>query len=89
MTEAQDIHISSAVVSVRPEAGAAVAARLAALPGTEVHRVAGSRIVIVMEGPSQRDLGARLAEIALMDHVLSANMVYEVVDSDGPEGDAP
>lgn len=82
-------HISSAVVSVRPEHGEAVAARLAALPRTEVHHVVAGRIVIVMEGPSARALGGRLAEIALMDHVLAANMVYEIVDSDGPEGGAP
>lgn len=86
MSEAPEVHISSAVVSVRPEASAAVAARLAELPDTEVHHVAGGKIVIVMEGPSQRALGARLAEISLMNHVMSANMVYEVVDTDGPEG---
>lgn len=88
MAEAGAVHISSAVVSVRPEASAAVAGRLAALPGTEVHHVAGSRIVIVMEGPSADALGARLAGIALMDQVLSASMVYEIVDTEDPENPA-
>ncbi len=83
-------HISSAVVSVRPEQAEAVAARLAALPDTEVHQVAAGKIVIVMEGPSTRALGERLTGIALMDHVLAANMVYEVVDShEAIDGDAP
>jgi nitrate reductase NapD len=84
--DAGTVHISSAVVSVRPEARDAVAARLAALPGTEVHAAEGGKIVIVMEGPSSDALGARLASIALMEGVLAAGMVYEVVDDGGPGG---
>ena len=81
MTEATgEHHISSAVVSVPPGQEAAVAEALVALPDTEVHHAAGGKIVIVMEGPSTGALGERLAGIALMDHVLSANMVYEVID---------
>lgn len=82
-------HISSAVVAARPEAAPALAERLAALPDTEVHAVSGGKIVLVLEGPSTGALGARLAEIACMDDVLSANMVYEVIDDGGSEGDAP
>lgn len=74
-------HISSAVVSVLPDFAGAVAERLGALPDTEVHHVQGGKIVIVMEGASTREIGGRLSEIALMDHVLSANLVYEVIDT--------
>lgn len=73
-------HISSAVVSVLPGHEAAVAEAVAALPDTEVHHAEDGKIVIVMEGASTGALGERLAGIALMDHVMSANMVYEVVD---------
>ena len=77
-------HVSSAVVSARVEHCTAVAARLNAIPGVQVDRVASGKIVIIIEGTSSGELGARLAEIALMDRVLSANMVYESVDFGEP-----
>lgn len=83
MTEAaREHHISSAVVSAIPRHAQAVAACLARLPDTEVHHVAGGKIVIVMEGPSGGVIGGRLAQIALMDHVLAANLVYEVIETE-------
>jgi nitrate reductase NapD len=69
--------ISSAIVTAFPDDAPAVAERIATLPGVEVHAVAGSRIIIVMEGRESGEIGARLAEIALMEGVLAANMVYE------------
>jgi periplasmic nitrate reductase NapD len=80
---AREHHISSAVVSAIPQHAQAVAAALAGLPDTEVHNIAGGKIVIVMEGPSAGVIGNRLTEIALMDHVLSASLVYEVIETDG------
>lgn len=73
-------HVSSAVVTVRPERAAGIAGALAALPGVEVHGVAHSKIVLVLEAPDSGAIGARLAEIALMDGVFSANMVFEQID---------
>lgn len=73
-------HISSAVVTVRPEQAAEVAGRLAELPRTEVHAVEGSKIVIVMEGDSSGEIGSRLTTIALMDDVFSANLVFEQIE---------
>jgi len=78
-------HISSAVVSIRPEDRAAMAERLSRMPGVEVNQSAGCKIVILIEGPDSGTLGARLAEIALMDRVLSANMVYETIDTDAQD----
>jgi nitrate reductase NapD len=57
-----------------------VAEAIAALPGAEVHAVEGSKIVIVLEGRESGEIGARLAQIALMDGVLAANLVYEHVE---------
>ena len=50
----------------------------------------GGKIVILIEGRESGAIGATLAHIALMDGVLSANLVYEHVlsVSDGEE-DAP
>src|SRR3546814_2497309 len=80
---AREHHISSAVVSAVPQHAQAVAAALARLPDTEVHHVVGGKIVIVMEGPSQGAIGGRLTQIALMDHVLAANLVYELIETEG------
>lgn len=82
-----DVHISSAVVTVRPERASEVARAIAALPGVEIHAVQHSKIVVVLEGPDSGTLGAHLVTISLMDGVFSANMVFEQVDSAGGHGD--
>lgn len=74
------VHISSAVVSAFPERCGEVVSRIEALPDTEVHRVEGGKIVVVMEGASTGEIGSRLAEMALFDGVLSANMVFEQIE---------
>jgi nitrate reductase NapD len=52
--------------------------------------VQGGKIVIIIEGRESGAIGARLAEIALMDGVLAANLVYEHAETlrDG-ENDGP
>jgi nitrate reductase NapD len=87
MTAEATIHISSAVVSVLPEHRDAVMRALAALPAVEVHQSNASKIVIVMEAAESGMLGGRLAEIASWQGVLSANMVFEQVDSPADIGD--
>lgn len=80
------LHVSSAIVTAWPEHCADVARRIAALPDTEVRHAAGSRIIVLMEARDSGAIGARLAEIALMDGVLSANLVFEHTESvDGEE----
>ncbi|MXN63919.1 hypothetical protein GR183_03300 [Stappia sp. GBMRC 2046] len=78
---AHEHHISSAVVSVVPEHAEGVIRSLEAMADTEVHHRTDSKIVIVLEGPSEKAIGGRLAQIALLDHVLSANLVYEIIDT--------
>lgn len=77
----QEHHISSAVVSVVPEHADDVVRKLEAMADTEVHHRTDSKIIIVLEGASENAIGGRLAEIALLDHVLSANLVYEIIDT--------
>jgi nitrate reductase NapD len=87
MTAEATIHISSAVVSVLPEHRGKVLRRLAALPDIETHQSNASKIVIVMEAAESGILGSRLAEIACWEGVLSANMVFEQVESLADIGD--
>lgn len=70
-------HVSSAVISVRPESAAAVAEAIASIEDTEVAASENGRIVVVMEGAASHELGDRLAKIALLDGVIAANMVFE------------
>jgi nitrate reductase NapD len=87
MTAEATIHISSAVVSVLPDWRDRVLRMLAAMPGVETHQRDASKIVIVMEAAESGILGARLAEIACWEGVLSANMVFEQVESSADIGD--
>jgi periplasmic nitrate reductase NapD len=87
MTAEATIHISSAVVSVLPAHRDEVLRMLAVLPGVETHQSDASKIVIVMEAAESGILGGRLAEIACWQGVLSANMVFEQVESLADIGD--
>jgi nitrate reductase NapD len=81
------LHISSAVVSVLPDRRDDVLRLLSELPEVEIHQQSDSKIVIVLEGPDSGALGGRLAEISSWRGVLSANMVYEHVESLADLGD--
>jgi len=74
------VHISSAVVSVLPAHRENVIRLLSNMDGVEVHHQSQFKIVIVLEGADSGVLGARLAEIASIEGVLSANMVFEQVE---------
>ena len=72
--------ISSAVVTVLTGRQSEVVAALAALPGTEVRAAEGNKIVVILEGNGRGEVGGGLAAIALMDGVVTANMVFEHVE---------
>ncbi len=74
-------HISSAVVAVRPEHVQSVVHSIAAMPDTEVPAYEGGKIVVVMEGPNSGVIADRLTQIALLDGVITANMVFEHVET--------
>ena len=77
-------HISSAVVVAMPARRAEITKLLATMPGVEVHADDGSRIVITIEGQTSGALGETLIQIATMNGVLAANMVFEHAEE--PEG---
>lgn len=74
--------ISSAVVAVIPRRLEGVANAIRQVACAEVAAAEGSRIVVLLEGRSSGEVGGRLAEIALMEGVISANMVFEHVEHD-------
>lgn len=82
-------HISSAIVSAHPDDANAIAAQIAAIPGNEVHAVAGSRIIVVMEDRDARALGDRLNHLSTLPGVLSATMVFEQFLDNESERDMP
>jgi len=77
--ESRFLHISSAIVTVRPDRAADLARHFATLPGTEVHAVQGAKIVLVLEGASVGEIGSRMAAISVMEGVFSANLVFEQI----------
>jgi len=83
------LHVASAVVTAWPKDREAVARLITDLPGTEISHAEGSRIIVVMEATESGAIGARLLEIALMEGVLSANLVFEQSESLGPSGELP
>ena len=80
MAEKRPYHISSAIVVVRTEMREQVQARLALMDGVEVHAAEGGKIVVVIEGGSTGALGGTLSEMALLDGVVAANMVFEHIE---------
>lgn len=77
--ESRFLHISSAIVTARPDRAADLARHFATLPGTEVHAVQGAKIVLVLEGASVGEIGSRMAAISVMEGVFSANLVFEQI----------
>lgn len=75
------VHISSALVRTLPERQGEVEQAIAALPCSEIFHAEKGRIIVILEGSSSGAIGSRLAEISLLDGVISANMVYEQIES--------
>ena len=67
------------MVTALPAKIDAVLCRIKEQPATEIYHVENSKIVIVLEGASTGEIGNRLAEIGLIDGVLSA-MVFEQIE---------
>lgn len=79
MDEPGLLHISSAIVTAHPQHVAELARKLGAMPKIEVHAAEGSKIILVLEGASVGEVGGRMAEISVMDRVISANLVFEQI----------
>jgi len=81
---AREASIASVLVQTRPAHLDAVAARLARLPGCEIHgRDPRGKLVVVIDAPDSGVVGATLNSIAATRHVLSAALVFHGVDVGG------
>ena len=85
MPEPGRYNISSAVVSIVPGRETEVLSVLPSLPGVELNMTEGSRAVVTIEGRSLREMGDRLTDIAKMDGVVAANMVFEHSEEEEPQ----
>lgn len=80
-------HVSSAVVATLPHMTQSVLATLQGLENVEIHGEGNGKIVIVIEGTSSGMMGGVLTYISTLDGVISANMVFEHVDTEENSGD--
>ena len=80
-------HVSSAVVATLPQMTQSVVATLQKLENVEIHGEGNGKIVIVIEGTSSGMMGGVLTYISTLDGVISANMVFEQVDTEENSGD--
>jgi nitrate reductase NapD len=71
------LHIASAVVTALPASQDEVAAHIAALKGADVVVAERGRIIVVLEASQQDQIADALHRIALLQHVLSATLVFE------------
>ena len=83
------VHISSAVVRALPARAAAVVEAIGRLQDVEVFHAEGGKIVVVLEGPTSGALAASLAEINLIEGVVSTSLVYEHIESRSFLGEFP
>ena len=76
---AAEIHISSALVHVRPERTQEIARQIAALEGADLHFADAGRIIVTLEAASSGAIADRLTEIGRLAGVLAATLVYHEV----------
>jgi periplasmic nitrate reductase NapD len=74
---AEELHISSIVVHVRPEAAAGAAQSIAAMRGAEVHQqLAGGKLIVTLETASTDDIMQHIERINELPGVVTTALVY-------------
>ena len=77
--EPDELHISSAVIHLRPERTQEVARTLAALPGTDVFYAHGGKIIVTLESAATITITGQLDRIAQLEGVLATTLVYHEI----------
>jgi nitrate reductase NapD len=81
--DAATMNISSAIVYVRRSHAQHVRAALRDIPGVEIHAATeDGRLIVTIEGTSDRDTADAFERINLTEGVLSAALVYHRFESD-------
>ncbi|MEG0052727.1 MAG: chaperone NapD [Comamonas sp.] len=77
-----ELHITSLVVHVIPQALAQVAHGLAAIDGAQVHGSHPSgKLVVTLEAPHAREILDRVSQIEQLQGVINASLVYQHAES--------
>ena len=77
----EEFHVSSLVVLAQPAQRHQLAERIATLEGAEIHAVSEEgKLVVTLEGASQRPIMAAIDAISAMPGVLSASLIYHQFD---------
>ncbi|WP_321149812.1 chaperone NapD [Aeromonas jandaei] len=77
----QEFHVSSLVVLTQPILRHQLAEEIAALDGAEIHAVTDEgKLVVTLEGASQRPIMAAIDAIQALPGVLSAALIYHQFD---------
>jgi nitrate reductase NapD len=84
---APEVHISSALVHVRPERTGEVARHIEALDGADLHFAEAGKIIVTLEAASSGAIADRLAAIGRLPGVLAATLVYHEVTTAGALGE--
>jgi nitrate reductase NapD len=81
------LHIASFIVRARPEVASEVAARIAQMPGAEIHAVESGKIIVVVEAESERVLADYMDELRGAPDVLMVSLVFHQMDAETMPGD--
>ena len=85
----EEFHVSSLVVLAQPSRRHQLAEEIATLEGAEIHAVSEEgKLVVTLEGPSQRPIMAAIDTIQGLPGVLSAALIYHQFDEmDAEDGE--
>lgn len=81
-----DLHISSLVVQTRPDALSAVREAIEQLGAEVPMDDPAGKLVVVIETASEAGVNSLLDHIGALEGVLSANLVYHLVEDEPPAG---
>lgn len=77
-----EIHIAGVMIQTSPGHSAAVAAAVAALPGTEIHAISeAGKLVVICEAASGADVLDLIARMRELPGVADAALVYQHSES--------
>lgn len=83
-----EFHVSSLVVLTQPSLRHRLAEQIGALDGAEIHAVSDEgKLVVTLEGPSQRPIMDAIDAINALPGVLSAALIYHQFDEDDAQGE--